>query len=321
MGAGHEHGNEGLGHRHHGHSREGDRRRLAWTLGLVLVYMLAEVAGGLWANSLALLADAGHMLSDAGALALSLFALWIAARPSTPRKSYGFYRAEILAALVNGATLIAISAFIFFEAVARLRAPAPVLGSAMLLIAAGGLAVNLAGLWLLAGARGDSLNLRGAWLHVLTDALGSAGAIVAGALILAFGWTWADPVASMLIGLLVLYSSWKLLQEAVAVLMEGVPGSIDMEEVRQAIAGMPGVTGVHDLHVWTITSGLVAMSGHVAVQDGHERTPLLEQAHRMLYERFRIAHVTIQIEPLDFQECPVGEACGQRRVEQPLHQH
>lgn len=278
-------------------------------LVLVLAYMVAEVVGGLLTNSLALLADAGHMLSDAGALALSLFALWIARRPPTSTHTYGFYRTEILAALVNGATLVAISIYIFAEAARRLGDPPEVQGGWMMAVAAGGLAVNLVGLWVLSAGRDENLNMQGAWLHVLTDTLGSVGTLGAGLLILAFGWTWADPVASVAIALLVLYSSWALLRETVAVLMEGAPGDVDVDEVRNALVGMPGVVSAHDLHVWTITSGMVALSAHVVAADGDRADgALLDRIRHMLHDRFGIDHITIQIEPEDFGECSVPGA-------------
>ena len=214
------------------------------TLALVLVYMGVEVVGGLLADSLALLADAGHMLSDAGALALTLFAMRFARRPATAQRTYGSYRAEILAALVNGATLVAVAIYIFVEAVERFRTPPEVEGGLMLAVACGGLIVNAAGLLILRGGDDASLNMRGAWLHVLTDALGSLQAIVAGALILTFGWYWVDPLASVLIGLLVIYSSWSLIQQSVAVLMEGAPGHINVDEVRSALLEIPHVAGV-----------------------------------------------------------------------------
>ncbi len=264
--------------------------------------MVAEIVGGLWTGSLALLADAGHMFSDVAALALSLFAAWVSERPPTSRRTYGFYRTEILAAMVNGATLIAIAIYILFEAYHRFRDPREVIGPAMMAIAVGGLAVNLLGLWLLSAGRDDNLNVRGAWLHVLTDALGSVGAIAAGGLIWGFGWQWADPVASVLIALLVIYSSWRLLAEAVAVLMESAPHGIDVDEVRTAMAAIPGVLDVHDLHVWSITSGLDSLSAHVVIDDGHSHSELLTALRAMLDERFGIDHLTIQIEPVDFEE-------------------
>ena len=291
MGAGHSHG-----HAHGGSAGAQNRKRLAIVLVLVTIYMVAEVVGGLLTNSLALLADAGHMLSDAAALALSLFAIWIAQKPPTPRHTYGYYRTEILAALVNGATLVAISIYIFYEAYQRIGEPPEVQGALMMGIATGGLLINLIGLWILNAGRVESLNVQGAWLHVLTDALGSVGAIVAGGLIWAFGWNWADPVASVVIGILVIYSSWALLKETVMVLMEGTPVHIDLDEIRETIRGVPGVQGVHDLHVWTITSGMVAMSGHVVVGDSDYREATLERIRQPLHDQFGIDHATIQLE-------------------------
>lgn len=303
MGAGHSHGH---GHGHsHGHASDANSRRLAIVLVLVLVYMVAEVVGALLTNSLALLADAGHMLSDAGALALSLFAIWIARRPPTSTHTYGFYRTEILAALANGATLVAISIYIFAEAIRRIGTPQEVEGGWMMVVAAGGLAVNLAGLWILSAGRSESLNVRGAWLHVLTDTLGSVGALGAGALILLYGWNWVDPVASLVIGVLVLYSSWNLLRETVSVLMEGAPGHIDVDEVRDALRRVPGVTSAHDLHVWTITSGMVSLSAHVVTPGDRPVGPLLERIRGMLHDRFGIHHITIQVEPEDFTACEI----------------
>ncbi|HWN40573.1 MAG TPA: cation diffusion facilitator family transporter [Thermoanaerobaculia bacterium] len=288
----------GAGHAHHGHGHSAsNRRRLALTLALAAVYMLAEAVGGWLTGSLALLADAGHMLSDAAALGLSLFAIWIAQRPPTPRRTWGYHRTEILAALANGATLVAISVWVVVEAVERFRNPPEVDAPVMMAIAVGGLAVNLIGLAILSGGRNDSLNVRGAWLHVLTDALGSVQAIAAGVLIWAYGWLWADPVASILISLLVVYSAWHLLKETVGVLMEGTPAHIDLDEVRNALADLPGVCEVHDLHVWTITSGMEALSAHLVVVEETSTTLLLQQVQSSLHDRFGIHHTTVQIEP------------------------
>ena len=284
-------------HIHQSPQTAGSRQRGRLTLALLLaaVYMLAEVAGGLLSNSLALLADAGHMLTDVAALGLALFAIWAAQRPATPQRTYGYHRMEILAALVNGATLVAIAILIFAEAFRRWSSPPAVRGGLMLAVACGGLAVNLASLWILRGGRNESLNVRGAWLHTLTDTLGSVQAIGAGVLISAFGWNWADPLASVLIGVLVIVSSWGLLRESVGVLMEGVPMHLKLDEVTEAMAGVAGVVAVHDLHVWTITSGFVALSAHVVVEPTCSED-VLWQVRAVLHDRFGIDHSTIQVE-------------------------
>ncbi len=266
--------------------------------------MVAEIVGGLVTNSLALLADAGHMLSDVAALALSFFAVWLAARPSPAERTYGYHRAEILAALANGATLIVVSLYIFYEAYERLWNPPDVQGPLMMAIAVGGLVVNLLGLWILNAGRSENLNVRGAWLHVLTDALGSVGAIAAGVLIWGFGWELADPIASVLIGCLVIYSSWRLLSESVWVLMESAPSRIQVEQVRAALRELPGVRDVHDLHVWSITSGMDAISAHVVAEPTSPPLDLLDQVQQILRDRFQLEHATIQIEP------PQWAACG-----------
>lgn len=281
-------------------SREG--ARLWITLALTSAYMVAEVAGGLWAGSLALLADAGHMLSDAGAVALALFAIWVAQKPATPQRTFGYYRVEILAALIHGAVLVAISIYIVGAAFDRLRDPTEVHGLTMMLIASGGLAMNAAALFVLRGARSHSLNIRGVWLHVLSDALGSVGVLASGALVLGFGWYWADPVASLFIAILVLVSAWTLLKEVVAVLMEGAPGHIDVDRVRDALVSEPGVAGVHDLHIWTITSGLESLSGHVVVDGTASEPELLRALQNRLRREFGIHHVTLQLESPDFDE-------------------
>jgi len=302
----------GHDHRHdhsHGKGAKGaDLRRLSIVLGLVLLYMAAEVVGGLLTRSLALLADAGHMLSDAGALGLSLFALRIARRPSTAQRTFGYHRAEILAALVNGVTLVVIAVFITREAWERFRSPEEVLGAPMMAIAVGGLVVNLVGMWVLHGGAGGSLNVRGAWLHVAADALGSVQAIAAGALIWAFGWNWVDPLASVLIALLVVGSSWTLLRDSVDILMESTPKHLDGAEVKAAMAGVEGVEGVHDLHLWTITSGFESLSAHLEVGD-HDRDQVLTEVSDLLRDRFDIEHTTLQLEPAD--RCTGGGCEGE----------
>ena len=280
-----------------------NRRRLSLTLGIMAVYMAAEVVGGLITNSLALLADAGHMLTDVAALGLSLFALRMAARTPTSRRTYGWHRMEILAALANGVTLVTVALFILFEAWRRFQNPPQVQGALMFGIATGGLAVNALGLYILGHGRGQNLNVRGAWLHVLTDAMGSVGAMASGALIWALDWRWADPLASVLIAMLVVYSSWSLLRETVEILLEGAPGHIDVEEVRRTLSAcVPGIRNVRDLHIWTISSGRVALTARVVPDDFDEcsKRDVLIAIHDMLSERFGIHHATIQIEPAEF---------------------
>jgi len=294
----HEHGSNSRG----AWAGRAGRRPLLLALGLATTYMAAEVVGGLWTGSLALLADAGHMLSDVASLSLALFALWVAQRPPTPRRTFGYYRAEILAALAHGAALVAVAVFVAVEAVARLQEPRDVLAGPMLAIAAGGLAVNLLSLAILERGRHASLNVRGAWLHVLSDALGSVAAMAAGGLMWAFGWRWADPAASLAISVLVVLSAWHLLAEATGVLLEGAPRHLDVDAVRDAVRGVDRVLGVHDLHVWTIASGLVALSCHVVVKGDPADGAVLEQVNQVLSERFGIDHTTIQVEPEGFDE-------------------
>ncbi len=292
-----------MGHRHdHGAARgAGSFRRLAIVLALSLVYLVAEVIGGLLTNSLALLADAAHMFSDVAALGLSLFALWIARRPPAGGRTYGYLRAEILAALANGATLVAVSIYVIVEALHRLGEPPDVQGGLMLAIAIGGLVTNLIGLRLLDAGKSENLNVHGAWLHVMTDALGSLGTIVAAGLVWAFGWDRADPIASILIGLLVIASAWRLLQQSVSVLMEIAPAGLDVDAVRATMLKVPGVLAVHDLHVWTITSGLLALSAHVTVGLERPTGALLADLRAALHANFGIDHTTLQLEPEGFE--------------------
>jgi cobalt-zinc-cadmium efflux system protein len=294
MAMGHDHSH--AGHSHGPSPGEANLRRFLIVLVLTAIFMVVEAVGGWYSGSLALLADAGHMLSDVGALGLSLFAIWIARKPPNSKQTYGFHRTEILAALINGATLIAISIYIFVEAWHRLHEPVTVKAPLMMGVAVVGLAVNVLALFILQGGKSENLNVRGAWLHTLTDALGSVQAIVAGGLIWAFGWRLADPIASALIGLLVLYSSWSLVKETVGVLMESAPGHIDVDEVRQVLLGVAQVRDVHDLHVWTITSGRESLSAHVVMGEGQSPRSLLAEIKHALHERFGIYHVTIQVE-------------------------
>jgi len=287
-------------HGTHLHAGEATRSRLALALVLAGGYMLAEAVGGWLTGSLALLADAGHMLSDTAALGLALFASWVASRPSDQRWTYGRARAEILAALAQGVALVVVALLVVSEAFERFGQPTPVAGPAMLAIATGGLLVNLLCLRILGGGREESLNVRGAWLHVLSDALGSVGAMVAGVLIWAYGWEWADPAASVAICVLVLFSAWKLLREAVDVLMEAAPRGLDVDDVRGALASIAEVQSVHDLHVWTVGNGQVALSCHLVVPDEGRASALLGEAYQLLGARFGIDHATIQVEPQAF---------------------
>ena len=292
MGHPHSHGEGARGD----HERGADRRALAVVFVLTAAFMVVEVVGGLVTGSLALLADAGHMLSDTFSLGLALFAVWLAGRPATPNRSFGYKRAEILAAFANGATLVAISIWIFVESYRRLWEPPEILGGWMLAVATTGLLVNVAGALILSRSGGESLNLQGALRHVLADVLGSAGAIVAALVILATGWRYADPLISALIGLLVLASSWRLLRESTNILLEGTPHGIDAEEVGRKMAGAEGVREVHDLHIWTITSGFPALAAHVLVghdEDCHARRRELED---LLKHEYDIEHTTLQVD-------------------------
>ena len=273
------------------------RRRLALMLGLSATYMVVEAIGGWWTGSLALLADAGHMASDVASLALASFALWVAQRPADARRTFGHTRAEILAALAQGAGLVAVALLIVVEAFERLEAPPPVAGAGMLAIASGGLLVNLLGLWLLGHGREHSMSLRGAWLHVASDALGSIGAMGAGAAVWWLGWRWADPAASLLISLLVIGSAWYLIRDAVDVLMETVPNHLDVEEIRAALRRVAGVMDVHDLHVWTIGSGEISLSCHAVSRSDSDTSTLLATCNELLEANFAIHHATIQVEP------------------------
>jgi cobalt-zinc-cadmium efflux system protein len=297
-----------VAHEHqHERSRGESRRAIAVVLALTATFTVVEVVGGLLTGSLALLADAGHMLSDNLSLGLALFAAWLAGRPATPERSFGYQRAEILAALFNGVTLVAISIWIFIEAYSRLREPPEVLGNWMLAVAALGLLVNIVGALILSRSGGEDLNVQGALRHVIADALGSVGAIVAALVIILTGWRYADPLVSVAIGLLILASSWSLLRDSTNILLEATPRSIDAEEVGRRMAGAEGVVEVHDLHIWTITSGFPALSAHVLVsqrEDCHARRRDLE---KLLEHEYGISHTTLQVDHVGDHE---GEVHG-----------
>lgn len=271
-------------------------RPLAITLALTTMFMVAEVIGGLLTGSLALLADAGHMLSDSAALALALFAFWLSGRPATPEKSFGYKRAEILAALANGVALVAISIWIFIEAYRRFQDPPEILGGWMMVVAVIGLVVNVAGAFILSRSEGESLNLQGALRHVLADVAGSIGAISAALIIIFTGWRYADPLISVLIGVLVLGSSWTLLRDSVNILLEATPSSIDAEEVGRRMAASDGVVEVHDLHIWMITSGFPALAAHVLVGREHDCHARRRHLEKMLVHEYGIEHTTLQVD-------------------------
>lgn len=274
--------------------------RLWAVLGLTGAFMVLEVVGGWLSGSLALLADAGHMLTDVGALGLSLVTAWIAQRPADANKTYGYLRWEILAALVNGAALFGIAGWVVVEAVERLQHPAPIRSGLFLAIAAAGLVVNLISLAMLHGSRQGSLNARGAYLHVLGDALGSIGALAAATIIWLTGWTPADPIASIVLSLLILTGAWRLLRESTDILLDAVPRHVAMADVQRRILAVPGVAAVHDLHVWTVVNGVVAMSGHAVVPELESHPDVLDGI-RTEMAALGIGHVTMQLEVAD--EC------------------
>ncbi len=300
----------------HSHDKRTPRglNKLKLALALTFVYMLCEAAGGWFSNSLALLADAGHMLTDVAALSLTLAAIWFASRPATAKKTFGYYRLEILAAFVNGVALCLISLWVIYEAVQRYSAPPAVKGFELTLIAVGGLIINIVCAALLHGDHAHDINLRGAWLHVVGDALGSVAAIGAGAAILAFGWFWADAVCSVLISLIIVYGAWNLIKESVNVLLEGTPAHINLAAVEASIKQTEGVLDVHDLHVWTITSGMEALSAHVRFDKAAAQNDLLKSLRRVLHDEFNIDHLTIQMETPDSADeavhiCETGASC------------
>lgn len=276
--------------------------------------MIAEAIGGWLTNSLALLADAGHMLTDVAALTLTLFAIWFASRPATSKKTYGYYRLEILAAFVNGIALALLSVWIIYEAFQRWSFPPEIKGFELTLIAFGGLIINIIAAYLLHSDRKNDLNMRGAFLHVVGDLLGSVAAIIAGILILSFGWLWADAVCSVLISLIIIFGAWRLILESVNVLLEGTPSHINLGAVEKKILDTAGVGGVHDLHVWTISSGIEALSAHITHDDSVAHSELLAVVRQKLHDNFGIDHLTIQMETLDLEAeavyvCETGTKC------------
>lgn len=284
------------GHNHD--HRSASRRRLGISLALILGYMVAEVIGGLVSGSLALLADAGHMLTDAAAIGLAILAIWISSRPASIEQTFGFHRTEILAAMLNALSLWLIAAWIFFEASRRFGDSPEVDGGLMLVVGAVGLLVNAATAWVLHRSAGESLNVEGAFLHVLGDLLGSVAVVVAGVLVLSFGWHIADPIFGIVIGVLILASSFRLLWKVLHVLMEGTPAHLDLHQLCQRLEELDGVTGVHDIHAWSITTGYDALSAHVTADASvmGDPNPVMQRLRDIASTEFGIGHVTIQLE-------------------------
>lgn len=290
----------GLGH--------GNRARLWRVFALTAAYMVVEVVGGLLTNSLALLSDAGHMLTDVASLGLALFAAWFATRAATPEKTYGYHRLEILAAFVNGLSLLVLSLWIIVEAVGRIQQPREVMGVGLLVVAVGGLIVNLLGAFWLHQGHQHSLNVKAAFYHIVGDLLGSIGAIVAGVLILLFHWYLADPVLAIVIACIIAVSAIGIVRDTVDVLLEAMPAHLDVVEIRNVLAETAGVLDIHDLHVWTITSGIYALSCHCVVTAEALTAETSEAIRQVLHDRFGFAHQTVQLETCRADWCPVESA-------------
>lgn len=299
----HAHSHAGHDHSHggHGHVPTSSVSRLRIALAITAVILVAEAVGGYAANSLALIADAGHMLTDVAALALSLFVAWFSQRPETPRRTYGYLRLEILAAFLNGATLLLISVWIIWEAISRLRTPEPVHGGLMLAVAVLGLVANAISAWVLRPQGDDNMNVRGAYLHILGDLLGFVGTIVAALLIHSLGWVAADTIASVVVSGLILRGAWALVRDSVDVLLESTPSHISAASVRDQLVAIPGIESVHDLHVWTVTSNVIAMSVHAIVREPERHQHVLEHVLDAM-RLFGISHVTVQLERKEMYE-------------------
>ncbi|MEM1504651.1 cation diffusion facilitator family transporter [Domibacillus sp. 8LH] len=301
---GHSHGH---GH-HHGSS---NKTALKWSFFLITSYMIIELIGGFLTNSLALLSDAGHMLSDAAALGLSYAAITIGQKAASNRKTFGYKRFEILAAFLNGLTLMVISLYIFFEAYERITNPPEVMSSGMLIISTLGLIVNIAAAFILMkGDKEENLNVRSAFLHVLGDMLGSFGAIVAALMMMFFGWNLADPIASLIVALLIVVSGYRVTRDSVHILMEGTPLSVDIDQVKEKLLSLSEVKGVHDLHVWSITSDFPALSCHLVVSQDGDGQDVLLKAKKLLHDEFELHHVTIQIDKEGITKCSADGHCN-----------
>jgi len=300
---------EGGTHGRHDHGsdlREASRRRLWWTLAINLAFLLIEVIGGLVTGSLALLADAGHMLTDVLALALALFVAHLATLPATPERTFGLLRAEVIGAFVNGGTLILIVGMVFLEAIRRFIHPPEVQGTGMLIVAVAGLLANVGSAWILSHSRAENVNIEGAFIHMVADALGSVGAIIASAVILLTGWMPADPLVSIVIGMLILWSSVGLLRRTLAILIHATPAHLDFHEILAALESNEHVAAVHDLHIWLVTTGFPVLTAHIWLKPECSE-PIhwhraLQEMQGMLRERFDIDHATLQLEPAGYIE-------------------
>jgi cobalt-zinc-cadmium efflux system protein len=316
------HHDHGDGHGHHHHGKGASKRALLISFLIITVFLIVEVIGGFLTNSLALLSDAGHMLSDSSALLLSLIAMHIASRPPSAKKTFGLHRFEILAALTNGVTLALISVFILWEAYQRLLDPPQVASGTMIIIAAIGLLANLAAAFvLMRGDYKDNVNVRSAYLHVLGDLLGSIGAIIGGLLMLIFDWYIADPLISIVVAVLILLSAWRVTKESVNILLEGAPSRLDTTQVQERLKQLSGVRDVHDLHIWTVTSGFDSLTCHLIVGENLPSYPILNEALSLLKKEFGITHATIQIENDSVQH---GELDCQEKTEphdHHVHEH
>lgn len=304
-----------MGHSHshdHGHHHgSSNKSALKWSFFLIASYMIIEVIGGILTNSLALLSDAGHMLSDAAALGLSYVAMALGQKAASSRKTFGYKRFEILAAFINGLTLIVISLYIFFEAYQRITSPPEVVSSGMLIISIIGLVVNIAAAFILMkGDKDENLNVRSAFLHVLGDMLGSFGAIVAALLIMFFGWNLADPIASIIVALLIIVSGYRVTRDSFHILMEGTPLNLNIQQVKEKLLSLSEVKGVHDLHAWSITSDFPALSCHLVVGQEQNDQDILSKAKKLLHDEFELYHVTIQIDKEGTVECSVEDHCN-----------
>ena len=301
----------GHSHGHHQHSHTSNNKTvLKWSFLIIATYMVVEVIGGIFTNSLALLSDAGHMLSDAAALGLSFLALTFGGKGATLSKTFGYKRFEILAAFINGLTLILISLYIFWEAYQRILNPPEVVSMGMLVVSSMGLLVNIVVAFILMkGDKDENLNVRSAFLHVLGDMLGSVGAIVAALLIMFFGWNLADPIASIVVAVLIIISGWRVTKDAFHILMEGVPTNINIEKVKDTLLSFEEVKDVHDLHIWSITSDYPTLSCHFVVEAGVNHQDLLSKAKEILHDQFHLHHTTIQIDE-DGSICSEGDHCN-----------